>query len=431
MKWQKIGLIGFAFCFLTGGVVSAQEISVWSTQTDPPQIEAQKKIAKEFEGFNPGIKVNMEFLPWKDVYTKTVAAGAAGVLPEVSTPDPTPLMAFAAKGMLEPLDDVIQDLGRADFFPQALSLTQYQGHDYSVPYRLQAMVLFYRKDLLDQKKIKIPTNWKEWLDAAKLLTEDTNGDGVIDRWGCVLPYGRTSWTDSILFMLIWQNGGSIFDEKNQVTFNTPAVHEALEYYKKMFPYSPKGSEAYSYNDSINAFITGKAAMSVYYGRLVSRLAKDAPQLKDKFGAALIPSEKKVAYPIGGGCLSVFKRSKHPELGKKFIKHFMQSKHFAEFVNATPLHAIPSRKSIAQSKEFRNNELITAFPEIYDTLMKSISFSYSQMSGPNNIPNMWLGEIAGANVFSDTVQRVVLKNEPPKDAAAWAAKRMEEILQGRK
>jgi hypothetical protein len=64
-------------------------------------------------------------------------------------------------------------------------------------------------------------------------------------------------------------------------------------------------------------------------------------------------------------------------------------------------------------------------------MKSISFSYSQMSGPNNIPNMWLGEIAGANVFSDTVQRVVLKNEPPKEAAAWAAKRMEEILQGRK
>ena len=430
MKWLKIFLIvALLLCISIVGFSADKTLNIMSTQTDILQKEAQNKIAREFESKHPGVQVSIEYMPWKDVYAKVITGYKAGTLPEVATPDPTPLMTFAAKGLILPLDDVIEEIGKEDFLPQGLQQCEYQGHYYAVPYRLQSTALYYRKDLLKEKSLNPPTNWDEWLEVSKALTEDTNGDGVIDRWGCALPYGRTGWTDTHLYYMMWQLGGAMFDENNNVVFNSPEVREAMEFFKKMFPYSPKGCETYSYYDSISAFTTGKAAMTVYYGRIIGTLVHDAPELKDKVGAVLIPIPKggKRVYSIGAGMFTVFKDSKYPDLGKEFIKDFMNSKYFADFCNATPLHAIPSRKSTAESEEFKKNEIIKAYPDILKVLQESIKYSVPEARGPDGVLNVHVAEIRDSHVFEDAIQRIVLYNEPIEDAFKQVEDKMKKIL----
>lgn len=432
IKIYKVWLVvTFLICIFSFASFSQDKVlTIMSTQTDLLQKEATDAIAKEFQGKFPDVQIDLQYLPWSDVYSKVITGHVAGILPEVATPDPSPLITFAAEGLLLPLDDIIEEIGKEDFYEEGLKQGEYQGQLYGVPYRLQALALYYRKDIFKEKNLEPPTNLDEWLKAAKALTEDTNNDGIIDRWGCALPYGRDDWTATNFYYVLWSLGGMMFDENNDVVFNSPQTWKAMEFYKQMFPYSPPGSEAYSYYDSIKAFISGKVAMTVYYGRLISSLVIDAPELKDKVGAVLIPiaEDGKRIYPIGGGMLVVFKNSKHPDLGKEFIKHFMTSKHFADFCNATPIHAIPSRKSVADSVEFRENEVIQAYSDILEVFLDAVQYSVPAGIGPSGVLNEYIGEIRAANIVQDAIQRVVLQDEPVEDAAKWADNEMKMIIE---
>jgi len=113
MKWFRVFLITILFLSACS-IISFSEnktITFISTQTDLKQKEVQELIAKEFESNNPGIKVNVEYLSWSDVYAKVITGYKVGALPEVSTPDPSPLFTFAARGLLLPLDDVLEEIG--------------------------------------------------------------------------------------------------------------------------------------------------------------------------------------------------------------------------------------------------------------------------------------------------------------------------------
>ena len=172
-------------------------------------------------------------------------------------------------------------------------------------------------------------------------------------------------------------------------------------------------------------------MSVYYGRLIPNMLSNAPELKDKVGAVLIPIPKngKRIYPIGGGMLAVFKDSKYRDLGKEFVKSFMSSKHFADFCNATPIHAIPSRKNVSESEEFKKNEIIAAYPEILKLSLESIKYSVPAGIGPDGVLNVNIGEIRGSFIIEDAIQKVVLYNESVEDVAKWAENELKKVMEG--
>src|SRR5690606_29147529 len=43
--------------------------------------------------------------------------------------------------------------------------------------------LLYRTDLFEEAGLTPPETWDEFIEVAKKLTVDTDGDGSIDRWG--------------------------------------------------------------------------------------------------------------------------------------------------------------------------------------------------------------------------------------------------------
>src|ERR671924_279073 len=97
---------------LAASAVQAQKvIRVWHTETQPNSQEAVKNIAKRFEAKHPGVKVEVEALAWGDLEPKIMQSLAAGAPPELSHGQPITCAALQAKGLLLPLDDVVNAIG--------------------------------------------------------------------------------------------------------------------------------------------------------------------------------------------------------------------------------------------------------------------------------------------------------------------------------
>ena len=112
---KYIAVVGLVCLFLMtlGGVAVAAKkvIHVWHTETNPLSREAIANIVTRFEAQHPDIKVEAEALAWGDLEGKIMAALAAGSPPELSHGQPITCAALQTKGLLLPLDEVVEAIG--------------------------------------------------------------------------------------------------------------------------------------------------------------------------------------------------------------------------------------------------------------------------------------------------------------------------------
>jgi multiple sugar transport system substrate-binding protein len=404
----------------------AKNIIFWSDQSEPWQQEVIKGMISEFESKNPDVKVEAEYISFKDRQAKMTAALAGGILPEVALLSSQYATSLPTQGVMASLDDVVKDLGGANsFFGASLSLAAYEGHYYSLPYSTIPVVLWYRKDLLNKQGLRVPETWDDLLKTAKALTEQ----GAGKYFGLGIPYGRGEWTDEAFrIVALWPAGGKVLDKADNVIFNSPETVRALSFYKSLYPYVPTGSESWGYTETMNSFVSGTAAMAIYYGRTLKNLEQFSPDILSNTGAAIPPKDKYQATSNPPQSIGVFKNSKYPDIGKEFLKFFLTSDHYVKFLWATPGHNLPVLKSKASA--WRQQPLLQKYPEIVDILLKAneptIGFSPTKEPGLPSASLYWQA-IRGSNVIPDAVQRVTLKNEDPKKAAEWAEKELKKII----
>ncbi len=403
-----------------------RKIVFWSDQSEPWQQDVIKGMITDFESKNPDVKVEVEYIAFKDRQAKLTAALASGTLPEVALLSSNYATSLPAEGVMAELDDVLKDMGGANaFFGASLSLATYKGHYYSLPYSTIPVVLWYRKDLLSENGVKPPVTWDDLLKAGKTLTEK----GAKKYFGLGIPFGRNEWTDEAFRMMgLWPAGGRVLDNSDKVAFNSPETVQALMFYKNLYPFTPTGSETWGYTETMNAYVSGKVAMDLYYGRTLKNLSQYAPDILANTGAALPPKDKIQATSNPPQSIGVFKDCKYPDLGKAFLKFFLTSSHYVRFLWATPGHNLPVLKS--QAAAWRQQELLQKYPEIVDVLLKAnepgIGFSPTKEPGVDHASRYWEA-IRGSNVMPDAIQRVTLKNEDPKKAAEWAAAELEKVI----
>jgi len=420
-------LLAAPFSFSSQEAAAAtRKIVFWSDQSEPWQQEVIKGMIGEFESKNPEVKVEVEYIAFKDRQAKLTAALAGGTLPEVALLSSQYATSLPAEGLMASLDDVVTALGGANsFYPVSLSLATYQGHYYSLPYSTIPVVFWYRKDLLGKQGLKPPQTWEDLQKTSKALTEQ----GAGKYFGLGLPYGRGEWTEEAFRIIaLWPAGGKVLDQSDNVVFNSPETVKALSFYKSLYPYAPTGSETWGYTETMNSFVSGSVAMALYYGRTLKNLEQFSPDILANTAAVLPPKDKYQATSNPPQSIGVFKNSKYPELGKEFLKFFLTSDYYVKFLWATPGHNLPVLKSKANA--WRQQPLLQKYPEIVDTLLKAneagMGFSPTKEPGLPSASMYWQA-IRGSNVIPDAVQRVTLKNEDPQKAAEWAEKELKKII----
>src|SRR5688572_15076319 len=133
-KWA--GVLTAALVLVIALTASAADkvVRVMTTETDPKTQAALKEIIAEYEKMRPGVRVSAEFASWSDINKKLLAALAAGDPPQIVTVHDFYIFELATKGIIRPVDDVVDAIGRPDFFPQTLAPYTRDGKTWGVPF---------------------------------------------------------------------------------------------------------------------------------------------------------------------------------------------------------------------------------------------------------------------------------------------------------
>ena len=149
---------------------------------------AEAKVVAAFQEAHPEITVDFQLLPYADYFTSIKTWIAGGTAPDVASLDLSMLQEMAASGALVDLNEMIEadgyDLGA--YYQSTLDMFQNKGGQYGLPASYSNVVLYYNKNLFDAAGLPYPDDtmdWETFMDYARQLTEDTNGDGTIDTFG--------------------------------------------------------------------------------------------------------------------------------------------------------------------------------------------------------------------------------------------------------
>lgn len=257
-------LLLLSACSLAGGEPEQISFMVFG---DPAEFNAYQELVNAFHEKHPEIEVELIHVPSQGDYRTRLATDfAAGTPPDVTLMNYRRYAAFATEGQLEPVGPYLDEsevISEEDFYPVALQGFIWDGELMCLPQNLSSLVIYYNEDLFDAAGIPYPADkwsWDEFLAAAQALTQDTDGDGVIDQYGVGISPELQR-----LAPFVWQNGGVIVDDDAQprrTTLARPPSLEAFQWFvdlRQEHGVVPTREEEAS-QDSESRFIDGTVGM---------------------------------------------------------------------------------------------------------------------------------------------------------------------------
>ncbi len=411
-----------------------KELRILCTSTGKESRVALPEITAEFEKANPDIKVSIEWVSWGDLEKKVMASVAAGNPPDILDLMFPMASYFQALDLLLPVDDIIDKLGRDDFMSGTLPTIS--GHNYIVPFYPFASVLWYRTDLFKEKGLNPPRTWDELLQCAKVLTEDTHGDGKVDRWGYAMALGDQRWTAQNFVLYYWTNEGKLFDENFNIVFDKPPYRERMletfEFYKKLSKYTPPGSADYAWWETMNAFATGVVAMNNYFFRQVDVVREKNPKLLPYIKGTYHPFKKRMASMATIEGWSIVKASKNIQESKKLVQFIQTGDIYIKWLHSLPGGHKPSQRSIFESEKWLNHPLIKGHKDTLRIIMSSLEFgSYWVDEWKVEMPgklNVVAEPLFNSRILTDMVKGVILFNVDPAKAIDEAAGKARKLVE---
>lgn len=308
-KLSKIGIALTSLSLCAGAMAQSGEIRV--LVANHPYGELLKLSIPQFEK-STGIKVNVESLQESQLTQKLTTEFAT----KSSTVDvfmTRPLQEgkmFSKNGWYAPLTGY----DFSDYPKNIMNAASFGGKPYIVPLVTEWQVLYYRKDLLQQAGLKVPTNFDELEAAAQKLNSESVA-GIASR-----GKGAAAVTQASSY--IYNYGGQYLD-KGTAVFNSKPAIDAIRYYGKLLGnYGPKGVTSMSWENIMPLFQAGKVAMwtdaSVFYGQVVDQSKTQIPVAN--FDIANFPAGPKTNAPfiVSSWGISVASQSKKKDMALKFL-----------------------------------------------------------------------------------------------------------------
>ncbi len=383
----------------------------WSPQGAPAQVEAYKFQIAAFEALNPGIKVVFETTSDEGYAPQLAAAFSSGEVPDIVTHLPSfAVQSYYAKGLIEPLDDVITAIGEADFYPGANNVYKAADgkHCGTGIGNSAANMLWVRKDLMAEAGIDaIPETWDQLRTACTAMQKG----GI---FGAPLPYGQNSMTSLVFICFIHQAGGQVFTPDLEVAIDSQQTRDALEFYKSMRELCPPGATNYSWGESLTAFVSGATATGLYTGRVLANVRDQNPGIADQITCATYP---RMSTDIAPWTFNDFPtvfvpaQSKSKDAAKLFAAFLFNPEGYIKQLHAAPGHVLPVLQSISSNPMYLENDIIKKYSAEVDLMAASaaggFNLGYESTAHPSN-PKA--GEVVGSNAIANLVQRVVLNGE---------------------
>jgi ABC-type glycerol-3-phosphate transport system substrate-binding protein len=157
--------------FMVGmaGCAQALELSIWTNLTTAAQTAVIQKQTTECAAEQSGLTLKFETVPQSTMYTRLITAFRKNDLPNIMNTLEGAVAFVQAKDGLVPVTEIVEALGRNDFIASYLQAVSKNDQVWGLPDWALHQEVWYRKDLLEAAKLKVPQSWDELLQAAKAL----------------------------------------------------------------------------------------------------------------------------------------------------------------------------------------------------------------------------------------------------------------------
>ena len=291
-----------------------------------------------------------------------------------------------------------------DWVPIMWDAGVYQGKVYAIPFDSNVEILYYRKDLLDGKGLKVPVKWSELYDDA-MKTQDRDKE----VWGTLLVTKRDDQTGINLWTYIESWGNEIFGSDYKPAFQNDQGYAAAEFFKKLVDTTaPKGHLGYDGSVLPDNMASGHGVFFYYWSSVtLSILRSKKATVADKVGFA--PALGETAGPLsmrGVWSMALASASKNRDAAWEFLKWFSSFQGQLRYVQGGSGN--PCRLSVLQSDAFKKtspaSDAIAATIKIakkrpifkeYHDIIDQMDIWASKLTSGETTPKQTIDGLAGA------------------------------------
>ena len=386
----------------------------WGMWGSPTEIATHQAVADAFMAEHPEIKVEITSEPWADYFTKMQtlwASGDASQIPDVLFL--TPIVPYAAQGVLENLDPYIEQSGYdlEDFWPGLLEYASYEGSVYGFPRDMSAEVLYYNKDIFDEVGIEYPTDewtWDDLLAAAEALT--VRDGEQITRYGLAMEGGKYQ-------LWVGQNNGTIFDDirnPSTCTLDQPEAVAAVEFFAGMMNdgVAMRDANLSQAGGDSAVFASGQAAMIIQNASRVSQF--NQASLNYDIAAVPIPEGGQRSASAAGAAWTMSAGSDDKDAAWTFLS-WLQSTDGGQRLYTESGEILPALQSTANSDVFLGSGDPPANRQAFITEGQGAKVGrvgliaeWNELNGSIITPAMqqiWVGDAAAADALPALCEQV--------------------------
>ncbi|MER5869382.1 extracellular solute-binding protein [Streptomyces sp. NPDC002044] len=301
------------------------------------------KVTEDFTAANPGIKVEVQLLPWTDIDREVSRMVKAGKAPDLA------LMGgysdFAAQGKLYSADELLSVTAEANFLQPLAEAGSVGNTLYGLPFVASSRLLFYNEALFTKAGVTAPKTWSDLKTAAKALKDK----GV--KYPFALPLGPE---EAHAEAMIWElsNGGGYADSSGNYSLASDQNVETWQWVKDNLVtpglVGPTPPAQLNRADAFAAFLRGEVGMLNGYpslahearGKGITVGTVDMP-VSNTLGAG----ESTPAVGVADWMMAFKQNGNRAEIGT-FLDFVYQDKNLSDF--AGRYHLLPSTVSASRT-----------------------------------------------------------------------------------
>jgi multiple sugar transport system substrate-binding protein len=282
--------------------------------------EVVTELMPEFERLHPGIRVEVQQIPWSAAHEKLLTAFVGDATPDVAQLGNTWIPEFAALGALEALEPAVTGSAIVqpdDYFSGIWETNVFEGRLYGVPWYVDTRLLFYRRDLLAAVGFDAPpASWSEWMEMLAAIKQHMGPD----HYAILLPLNEF---DPLLALALQQDEPLLREDGRWGNFRSQGFRRALAFYLEMFrrdlaPPATNTQIANVWNEFGRGYFSFYISGPWYIGEFKRRLPAEQ---QDIWMTAPLPGpDGPGASTAGGASLVVFSASRRKQAAWQLIEY---------------------------------------------------------------------------------------------------------------